>query len=98
ESGHGPDGRGNLSGAQGRNSFMGKGGASAEDALPSFDPAFSLRKKSTGYGPIFFPPVLPLSSPSRPGFVYHCEFINLFKSDDLVKSRHSGENRSPGYL
>jgi hypothetical protein len=27
---------------------MGKGGASAEDALPSFDPAFSLRKKSTG--------------------------------------------------
>jgi len=47
----GPEGRGNLSGAQGppkAGSFMGKGGASAEDALPSFDPAFSLRKKSTG--------------------------------------------------
>jgi len=75
-----PDERGNLSGAQGGISFMGKGGASAGDALPSFDPAFSLRKKRTGYGPIFFPPVLPRSSPSRPGFVYHCEFINLFKS------------------
>jgi len=24
---------------------------------------------------------LPLSSPSRPGFVYHCEFINLLKSE-----------------
>jgi len=60
---------------------MGKGGASFHDALPSFDPAFSLRKKSTGYGPIFFPPVLPLSSPSRPGFVYHRKFINLFKNE-----------------
>jgi len=60
---------------------MGKGGASAEDALPFFDPAFSLRKKSTGYVSIFFPPVLPLSSPSRPGFVYYWEFINLFKSE-----------------
>jgi len=60
---------------------MGKGGAPAADALPSFDPAFSLRKKSTGYGLIFFPPALPLSSPSRPGFVYHCELINLLKSE-----------------
>ena len=24
---------------------------------------------------------LPLSSPSRPGFVYYCEFINLLKSE-----------------
>jgi len=77
----GPDGRGNLSGAQGIISFMGKGGASTADALPSFDPAFSLRKKSTGYGPISFPPMLPLSSPFRPGFVYQREFINLFKSE-----------------
>ncbi len=60
---------------------MGKGGASAEDALDSFDPAFSLRKKSTGDGLIFFPPVLPLSSPSRPGLIYRCEFINLLKSE-----------------
>jgi len=60
---------------------MGKGEASAEDALPSFDPAFSLRKKSTGYGPTFFQPVLPLSSPSCPGFVYQCELINLFKKE-----------------
>jgi len=60
---------------------MGKGGASAENALPSFDPAFSLGKKRTGDGPIFFPPVLPLSSPSRPGFVYQWQFINLLKSE-----------------
>jgi len=60
---------------------MGKGGASTEDALPSFDPAFSLRKKRTGDGPIFFPTVLPLSSPSHPGFVDHWPFINLLKSE-----------------
>gem|GEM_PF-2055657 len=60
---------------------MDKGGAPAADALPSFDPAFSLRKKSTGYGPILFPPALLLSSPSRPGFVYNCELFNLFKSE-----------------
>ena len=66
---------------------MGKGGASAEDALPSFDFAFSLRKKRTGYASIFFPPVLPLSSPSRPGFVDHWQFINLLKSEEgQVKS------------
>jgi len=49
--------------------------------LFSFDPAFSLRKKSTGYVPNMFPPVLLLSSPSRAGFVYHSDFINLFKSE-----------------
>jgi len=36
----GPDGRVNLSGAQGGNPFHGQGGAAAENALPSFDPAF----------------------------------------------------------
>ena len=36
----GPDGRVNLSGAQGGNPFNGQGGAAAENALPSFDPAF----------------------------------------------------------
>jgi len=60
---------------------MKKGGAFAHDALLSFDPAFSWRKKSTGYFQIYFPPVLPLSSPSLPGFADHCELLNLFKSD-----------------
>ena len=36
----GPDGRVNLSGAQGGNPFNGQGGAAAENALISFDPAF----------------------------------------------------------
>jgi len=71
---------------------MGKGGASLHDTLPSFDPAFSLRKKSMGYCPIFFPPVLPLSSPFRPGFFYHIEFINLFKSEG-GKDKSSIEKR-----
>jgi hypothetical protein len=36
----GPDGRVNLSGAQGGDPFKGQGGAAAENALISFDPAF----------------------------------------------------------
>jgi len=74
---------------------MDMGGASLHDALPSFDPAFSLRKKSTGYCPIFFPPVLPLSSPSRPGFAYHFEFMYQFR---ILKKWHNASVwvRGPG--
>jgi len=60
---------------------MGKGGVPAEESLPSFDPAFSLQEKNTGYVPIFFPPVLLLSPPSRPGFAYRHGLLNLFKSE-----------------
>ncbi|MBI5966786.1 MAG: hypothetical protein HY882_02860 [Deltaproteobacteria bacterium] len=55
-----------LSGSQGVSSSIGRGGASAEDALESSAPAFPWRKGSGDSGDILFPPMLPPSSPSRP--------------------------------